>query len=281
MSAEKKLKKKIAIQNTTKKRGYVIAVQGILHIMGGNKMYILSWGGGVNSTAILAMMKLGMLPELTPENTHIVFADTGAEMPYTYEHATRCAEIMKKYKWVCLRPYDERWKKFYSPRCKDKTLTQFCLEHKWIPSRMNRWCTKEYKIIPITNYRKSFGETTVILGIAKEEIHRAKEMGNPFVKYPLIEQGLDRENCIELIKKADFPIARKSGCFYCPFQRKASWLQLYAEYKDLFLEAVELEKNAHLKWSDKFSLTALPLEQQIQKWLKKEKAKCDQRLCEL
>jgi 3'-phosphoadenosine 5'-phosphosulfate sulfotransferase (PAPS reductase)/FAD synthetase len=60
------------------------------------KQYIFSWGGGVNSTAILAMIKLGMLPELTKDNTHIVFADTGAEMPYTYEHTSTCLQPMAR-----------------------------------------------------------------------------------------------------------------------------------------------------------------------------------------
>jgi len=97
--------------------------------------YILSWGGGVNSTAILAMIKLGMLPEFTPENTHIVFADTGAEMPYTYEHTTRCIGIMKDWTWLCLRPYDERWKQFYSGRCQNRTLPQYCIEKQVMPSK--------------------------------------------------------------------------------------------------------------------------------------------------
>ena len=117
--------------------------------------YIFSWGGGVNSTAMLAMMKLGMLPELTKENTHIVFADTGAEMPYTYEHTSRCLSPMASDGWkaVCLRPYDERYYELYSPRCRDLGLPEYCLEKQVMPSRTNRWCTMEYKSKPIKKFR--------------------------------------------------------------------------------------------------------------------------------
>jgi hypothetical protein len=252
--------------------------------------YILSWGGGVNSTAILAMIKLGMLPELTPENTEIVFADTGAEMPYTYEHTTRCIERTPEWIWRCLRPTDERWKKFYSPRCQGVNLYQFCLDRQWIPSRMSRWCTKEYKVNPISNYRKTLGDTIIILGIATEEIHRAKELGNRLVMYPLIDKGIDREGCYKLIKQAGLPEAQKSGCYFCPFQKKQGWIDLSLNYKDLFNECIKLENNAHLKWSESFSLAAIPLEKQIAKWKKMADKKCKQKdlfeterhcLCEL
>ena len=64
-----------------------------------NKKYIISWGGGVNSTGILAMMKLGMLPVFTKENSYIVFADTCAEMPHFYEHTNLCLSPMARDGW--------------------------------------------------------------------------------------------------------------------------------------------------------------------------------------
>ena len=43
-------------------------------------MKVLSYGGGINSTAILALVKLGKYP--MPDR--IIFCDTGAERPETY-----------------------------------------------------------------------------------------------------------------------------------------------------------------------------------------------------
>ena len=43
---------------------------------------ILSYGGGVNSTAIIALALLGEVE--MPD--YIVFSDTGAEWPHTYKY---------------------------------------------------------------------------------------------------------------------------------------------------------------------------------------------------
>ena len=47
----------------------------------GEEMIIVSYGGGTNSTAMLVGMK-----ERGITQNAIIFADTGAEKPHTYEH---------------------------------------------------------------------------------------------------------------------------------------------------------------------------------------------------
>ena len=245
-----------------------------------DKTYILSWGGGVNSTAILAMIKLGMLHELTKDNTHIVFADTGAEMPYTYEHTNICLSPMARDGWKVkvLRP------NVNLHYFKDKTLEQVCLEKGWIPSARSRWCSQHFKTDPIKNYVKSlYANYVLILGIAIDEKHRARDFSGKTL-YPLIDQNIDRQGCIDLIKKADLPEARKSGCYMCPLQRKAQWIDLYLNYKDYFNKAVKIEQanSKGYTYFDGYNLT-----DKIKKWLKNE---CEQKdmfeenrhcLCEL
>ena len=243
--------------------------------------YILSWGGGVNSTAILAMIKLGMLPELTKENTHIVFADTGAEMPYTYEHTTRCLVPMSQEGWKCLQISPYKYPEFYSKQIKGG-LDAYCIEKQVMPSRVNRWCTMEYKSKPIKEYRKSlnpnYQEVILILGIANDELKRAKFLGHNHTYYPLIEQKIDRQGCIDLIAKSGLPIARKSGCYLCPFQGKAQWLELYKDYPNYFAEVEKIENIARDKYKgDAYCfIRDLPVRKQIEKWLAKEKYKCRQ-----
>lgn len=51
---------------------------------------IVNWGGGVNSTAML----VGMLErDIRPDR--IIFADTWAEKPETYEFAWRSEDVQK------------------------------------------------------------------------------------------------------------------------------------------------------------------------------------------
>jgi len=263
--------------------------------MEANKTYIFSWGGGVNSTAILAMIKLGMLPELTKDNTHIVFADTGAEMPYTYEHTTNCLQPMAREGWVCKSLDSTRYPEIYTERFKGKTLGEYCHEKKVIPSRNQKWCTDETKAQPIRKYRiqlcgKNFKENSVmILGIASEEKHRAKELGLDWTRYPLIEQEIDRQGCFELCKKAELPIPRKSGCYCCPNQSKAQWIELYVSFPELFKKAELMENNARERYNGKdyFLCRDIPIREQIMKW--KSKMHCEDKdlfdarpcLCEL
>jgi 3'-phosphoadenosine 5'-phosphosulfate sulfotransferase (PAPS reductase)/FAD synthetase len=238
--------------------------------------YIFSWGGGVNSTAILAMMRLGMLPELTPENTTIVFADTGAEMPYTYEHTTTCRFMDKqKWKWVLLHPMDERWAKYYPERLGGLPLPEYCLKNKVIPTRMFRWCSGDLKVKPINAFKKTLGEdVTTIIGIANDEQKRAKELGKPNIWYPLIDHSLTRQGCIDIIRKAGLPEAKKSGCYFCPFQTKDSWLEVYHNFPDLFAKTEQIENNC--KQKDFYLRGDKPIKHYIDFWLKKQKKECDQ-----
>jgi len=185
------------------------------------KKYLISWGGGVNSTAIIAMIKLGMLPEYTKENSHIIMADTGCEMPYTYEHTNIVLSAMAKEGWIAkvVSPYKQP--ELYSKRCVEKGLPEYCTSNEIIPSRINRWCTMEYKNKPIKEYRAKHNIDILVLGIASEEKHRAKALYAKDTDYPLIRLDVDRDKCIELIKEAGLPEARKSGCSFCPYQRKA------------------------------------------------------------
>lgn len=246
-----------------------------------DKQYIFSWGGGVNSTAILAMIKLGMLPELTKDNTHIVFADTGAEMPYTYEHTSRCLHPMTEEGWKVkvLRPWNETDVEYYTPKI---GLPEYCIEKQVMPSRVNRWCTMEFKSKPIKEYRKSLNpdweKVVLILGIASDEMKRAKFLGQYHTKYPLIEHDIDRKGCIELIRKSGLPEARKSGCYLCPFQGKEQWIELFSKYPEYFKRTEQIENIAREKFKGDayFFVRDLPLREQIDKWRKKQQKKCQQ-----
>jgi 3'-phosphoadenosine 5'-phosphosulfate sulfotransferase (PAPS reductase)/FAD synthetase len=239
--------------------------------------YIFSWGGGVNSTAILAMIKLGMLPELNKDNTHIVFADTGAEMPYTYEHTTRCLDEYAHFlgwtvKWLNPRRQPE----FYYDKFAGKTLEMVCLEKGWIPSSQSRWCSVHFKRNPISNYRKNLcgkdwkENSCILIGYAFDEIHRARDIGFPHTMYPLIDHKLDRQGCIDLIKKAGLPVARKSGCYFCPMQSKAQWIELYKDFPDYFKKAEEIENKNDKGFT---FIKGKKLGEKIKYW--KSKTKCD------
>lgn len=205
-------------------------------------MNILSCGAGVNSTAIIAGYAKGIFDLDT-----VVFADTGGEFPETYDYIT-----------ATLKPFcDKIGLPFSMVRSKHYPLKSYYEERQIIPTRRFRHCTDKFKIVPINQYCKAnFNNYGLILGIAEEEKHRAKNWNG--IDYPLITHGIDREGCKELIRSAGLPIPRKSGCYFCPFTPKAGWIELLQNHRELYLEAEKFEKNC--RRYPELTLTSKPLE---------------------
>lgn len=207
---------------------------------------IISWGGGVNSTAIIALHLLGKL-EGKPE---IVFADTGCEYPETYEYINVVGNMLAKQGWkiTVLRPYTH--KEFYGTKVKDD-LYQYLWDRKDVPTFRSRPCTQEYKKQPIKRYVNGRKQ---MIGICKDELHRLKDHIYPVKDYT-------RDGCAWLIGKAKLPLPIKSGCYLCPFQNKARWINLYNSHRELWDKTVALEKNS--KYTFKHGIA---LEAQMKKW---------------
>ena len=57
---------------------------------------ILNYGGGVGSTALAVALAKGYVPDIQLKETLVVFADTGAERPWTYEYLKHFKMFCKK-----------------------------------------------------------------------------------------------------------------------------------------------------------------------------------------
>lgn len=229
-------------------------------------MRILSFGAGVNSTAILCLHIQGKV-----DLDCVVFADTGGEHPETYEY------IEKTIKPFCQSrdiPFHivkrgDLYREYYG-----KNIIPFCAF---------RSCTDKFKIRPIKKFAKTqFGDNvTFILGIDHGEKHRADRYRGVTFEFPLIDLEIDREGCKRIIEETGLPIPIKSGCFYCPFTKRSEWLKLLENHRDLFLKAEKFEKNG--RKYPKYSLTKVPLQRlresiELQKglyeWIDEENEPC-------
>ena len=200
-------------------------------------LQVLSLGGGTQSTAMILMIQAGLLekPDL------VIFADTGAEMPYTIDMIARCKEIVLEQgiDWATVR----------SPK---GDLHEVYHASSGLPLIGFRTCTTEWKIRPI--YRKireyvGMGRGKVLaaswLGITTDESHRARESEHLWIerKYPLIDLGYSRQDCVKYCEDLGFQV-EKSGCFMCPYQRKAQWEILARDHPELFDFALDMERRA-------------------------------------
>lgn len=94
-----------------------------------------------------------------------------------------------------------------------------------------------------TNLEDTFA--VVAIGISTDEIQRIRrktEEPHEIVVYPLIELGLDRDDCKKIIADAGLPVPPKSACFFCPFHGKDYWRDMRSNRPDLWEQTVSLEK---------------------------------------
>tara|TARA_Y100000310_G_C20379079_1_gene667177 strand:- start:59 stop:730 length:672 start_codon:yes stop_codon:yes gene_type:complete len=189
---------------------------------------IACFGCGVNSVAGLLKYGLDAYDE-------IIFADTGSEKPETYSYLNW---IIKDKKWP-ITIIDDHY---------GKSLYDYYFEKKTYPSKVFRTCTSKFKINPLRRYlRKKYGkketfEMTVY--ISHEEFHRMKTSDVKYQKlnYPLVYDKIDRNDCLKIIQDAGYKIPIKSGCYMCPFSKKADWSELKVKHPDLFDKSLQLEK---------------------------------------
>lgn len=196
----------------------------------------LSFGGGVNSTALLLLLTD------RGEEFETVFVNHGGDYPDTYKYVDylrdqgfEITEIIPNYRGC-------------------NTLYDYCIQRKIIPVAQFRWCTQHFKIVPYYDYIKSNLPCKSFIGFdAGEERRVERNKTRKFRykiehqiknEYPLYDSKIDRDGCIDLIKEHGLKVPPKSGCYFCPFQTKNEYRQLFLRHPNLFKKVVELEDNA-------------------------------------
>jgi 3'-phosphoadenosine 5'-phosphosulfate sulfotransferase (PAPS reductase)/FAD synthetase len=209
-----------------------------------------------------------------------VFVDHGTDWPETYEYLD---EFVKKYPVTVLKPNVQGFDSLYN----------LCWEKEMVPSFMSRWCTDKFKIRtlrkyclpdPVSNHSFQF------IGIDFGESHRAKMRSfnkNIENRFPLIENEITRQGCVDLIKRHGLSVPMKSGCWICPFQRPYQWKELRVLHPDLFCKAQKLEQRnmesrirrgksvLYLCQSPRASLTSIVEETQSKLWAVDEYPPCN------
>ena len=211
-------------------------------------IYVLSYGGGVNSTALFFYLIKHKFPI-----DEIIFADTGSELPETYT-------VVEKMKMVCAK----KDILFTTVKREGDDLYDYYFKRKTVPSRTRRDCTGKFKVAVIKKHlRSKYGKEqkfSQYIGISAEESQRMKCSDVSYVTlvYPLVFAQINREDCIRICKQNGFTEVVKSGCYCCPFTRKEGWKTLLQNHPDLFDKSIAMEENCPNK---KTMLAAIPLKE--------------------
>lgn len=212
---------------------------------------VVSYGGGVNSTAMLiGFYERGQRPDL------ILFSDTGGEKPETYSHMQIVNAWLRSIGWPEITVVSVA----DNPNAVAKTLEETCLQLETLPSIAYGWktCSQRWKAQPQTKYtnnwepaKKAWGSGLRLrqaIGYDAGETHRDLE-GNQKTEFffPLREWNWGRKECIDAITRAGLPVPVKSACFFCPSSKTWEVLKLRRDHPDLFARAIAMEQNAQAK----------------------------------
>lgn len=200
-----------------------------------SKTYWLSYGGGVNSTALAVLLCEGKLPQYEPFK--LIFSDTGNEKDETYAYIRDVFEpyIAKHgHSLIRVRPA--------------LSVLEYWQSYSMVGSRVIRSCTDKAKIKPIGAYLDAHAspDDASVIGIDAGEPHRAKQHPKdtrPKV-FPLVELDVDRVGCEAIIRAAGLPVPPKSGCWMCPFMRVSEVRALYHEQPERFAAIGRLEQRS-------------------------------------
>lgn len=121
---------------------------------------------------------------------------------------------------------------------------------------LNRQCTQDFKILPIQRKvseligRKPgarWPKEILVeqwIGISTDEAGRMKPSRLASVKHrwPLIELGMSRIDCLKWMQDHGYPKPPKSACTFCPYHDNALWRDMKANDPESFADAVAIDE---------------------------------------
>lgn len=195
---------------------------------------ILNYGGGTQTAAMCVLVAQGKLPK----PNYVIAADTGREMPSTWEYADEFMRPLLASVGLDLHiaPHDLATRDLYSGN--GDLLVPVYTE----TGKFQTFCSSEWKRDVVRRYaRRVLGTDTNLInwiGFSLDEIKRVK--GEEGRRYPLIELMLTSADCQYIIQQAGLPLPRKSRCWMCPHQHNAEWREV-RDNPALWAQALELD----------------------------------------
>lgn len=214
----------------------------------------ISLGAGLQSTALLVCSERGL--HGVPKADVAIFADTGDEPAWVYEHldvlgfwAKTPIRVVRK---GCLS--DDMIARHRGEKSRLACIPAFTKGDDGREAMLRRQCTREYKIEPIEKMvrellgykpRQRIRESVqCLLGISVDEASRMRPSRTRWITnaYPLVDANLTRGRCAEIIEAAGLPVPKKSSCVFCPYHSDGYWQTLKQEHPGEFAKAVAFDR---------------------------------------
>lgn len=205
----------------------------------------LSLGAGVQSSTLALMIAHG---KIAPVDAAI-FADTQWEPKHVYRWLDwlemEIAQLPHPFPVLRVTAGNLR----DNVLAKQNTTGQSCASIPWFFRNPDgtlgmgrRQCTSEYKIKPLQRKMRELvglqpGQRSrgvmaeVMVGISTDEAGRMKPARDKWQRnrWPLIELGMSRQDCLAWMRRKGYPTPPKSSCIGCPYHSDAQWREIKAD----------------------------------------------------
>jgi hypothetical protein len=212
-----------------------------------NPKHIISWGLGLQSTALCVMSALE--ENWIRKVDYIITSDTLFEHSYSYKirdfYFNYLSNLGMDIYIVNNGDIKNPGKHNELPLWTDKG------------SPLKRQCTGHFKITPIRRKTRELlnisllntgrtkkGSVIMYLGITYDESERIKESNRNYIinYFPLVDLKYTREDCISYLKEKNLPVPNKSCCIHCPYQGAKQWDFIKENYPEDFALAIEYDE---------------------------------------
>jgi 3'-phosphoadenosine 5'-phosphosulfate sulfotransferase (PAPS reductase)/FAD synthetase len=194
----------------------------------------ISFSGGVESTTMCILYGKGATA---------IWCDTGAEHEEMYNKIDSVEQRLKELHngdFELVRVKNE----------KHNGLEEYANKAKYMPSGQARYCTRMFKIEPIDDFLGKQGECELMIGFNYDEQGRTGNLElktNVKYSYPLIEDGLTRDDCEDILKLNNlhpkFPVYMlRGGCRMCFYKSEKEYRAMYHLNKTEFEKMIEFEE---------------------------------------
>jgi hypothetical protein len=198
---------------------------------------VISLGAGVQSTTMALMAACG---DIGPMPDCAIFADTGWEPKRVYEHLAWLTDVLPfpvhtvsagNIRESAIAGGNHRSGRFAA-------IPWFVRNPDGSEGMGRRQCTTHYKIEPIRRkVRQLLGGKTPKggceqwIGISTDEALRMKPSRVQYVnnRWPLIERGMSRADCLTWMEAKAYPRPPKSSCVGCPYHNAEQWREIRAD----------------------------------------------------
>ena len=225
---------------------------------------LVSFSGGRTSAFMLYKI-LEAQNWTLPERCKVVFANTGREMPETYDFVQRCSDewgvhvTWLEYKTVRDEEKNRNRATFEvvnhnSASRNGEPFEMLVKQNRGIPDPRNRFCTAELKVKTFKRYLKSIGWKKWVntIGIRADEPNRIKESNERFYVnwYPLAESHHTKHHIMAFWKQQPFDLQITAGfgnCDGCFLKSEKSIATLWKLHPDRAEWWMSLEEMKHGK----------------------------------